>query len=177
MTDGGARSTSNFVNCADYLLSTDMLQPLPLRAGDRVLINFGLHDYNLGPEGVAEYTSEYRTGLLKVQTIANDTGATVVILGTTPAHNTAKAAADDATVVALNKAAQSLAQEFGFAFVDLHTPLIAECGPTPWADNGTSACPLCAPHCKGLSVHYTSAGYDVITGLIWNSTSVSAMSS
>jgi hypothetical protein len=26
MTDGGARSTSNLVNCADYLLATDLLE-------------------------------------------------------------------------------------------------------------------------------------------------------
>jgi lysophospholipase L1-like esterase len=141
--------------------------------GDKVLINFGLHDYNLGLEGVPEYTSEYRTGLLKAQKIANDTGATITILGTTPAHNTATK--DDVTVVGLNKAAQSLAQEFGFNFVDLHTPLIAECGPTPWADNGTDACPLCAPSCKKLSVHYTPAGYNVIANLIWNSSTGTAI--
>ena len=54
MADGGARSTSNFVNCAAYLLSTDTLQPLPLKKGDTILINFGLHDYNLGQAGVPE---------------------------------------------------------------------------------------------------------------------------
>jgi hypothetical protein len=38
MTDGGARSTSNFVNCAAYLLSTDRLQvrsPPPSPARDK----------------------------------------------------------------------------------------------------------------------------------------------
>ena len=34
MSDGGARSTSNFVNCADYLLSTEALEPLPVKRGD-----------------------------------------------------------------------------------------------------------------------------------------------
>ena len=29
-------------------------------------MNFGLHDYNLGVDGVREYTDEYRTGLQKV---------------------------------------------------------------------------------------------------------------
>ena len=59
MSDGGARSTSNFVNCADYLLQTATLQPLPLKKGDALLINFGLHDYNQGLAGVPEYTQEY----------------------------------------------------------------------------------------------------------------------
>ena len=36
----------------------------------------------------------------------------------------------------------------GVAFIDLYTPLIKDCGPVPWADNGTSACKLCAPSCK-----------------------------
>jgi len=108
MTDGGARSTSNFVNCAAYLLSTDRLQPLPLKKGDHILVNFGLHDYNLGLSGVPEYKTEYAAGLAQVMKVAAQAGARVTILGTTPAHNTAKAA-DDVTVVALNKAAAALA--------------------------------------------------------------------
>ena len=167
MADGGARSTSNFVNCADYLLQTDTLQPLPLRRGDTVLMNFGLHDYNLGLGGVPEYTTEYRIGLAKALALTQAAGAALVMLATTPAHNTASAA-DDTTVVALNVAAAGLSKEFSVDFVDLHTPLIAACGPVPWADNGTSACPLCAPKCKALSVHYTAAGYEVIQGLIYD---------
>ena len=81
------------------------------------------------------YTSEYRTGLTKAKAIAAAAGASIAILGTTPAHNTASPA-DDLTVVALNKAATALATEFGFHFVDLYHPLIAKCGPVPWADNG-----------------------------------------
>ena len=70
------------------------------------------------------------------------------------------------TVVALNKAAAALASENKLPYVDLHTPLIKTCGPVPWADNGTNACSLCAPRCKGLSVHYDSAGYSVIANII-----------
>ena len=44
------------------------------------------------------------------------TGARVTILGTTPAHNTATAA-DDVTVVALNKAAAALAAENKLPYV------------------------------------------------------------
>jgi hypothetical protein len=166
MTDGGARSTSNFVNCADYLLSTDMLKPLPLKKGDHILVNFGLHDYNLGLSGVPEYSAEYKVGLGKLAKLADSTDAELTIVGTTPAHNTAKAAVDDATVDALNAAAQKLATEMGRAYVDLHAPLISKCGPVPWADNGTKACPLCAPKCKALSVHYAHAGYDVIATIL-----------
>jgi lysophospholipase L1-like esterase len=137
----------------------------PLKKGDNILINFGLHDYNLGLAGVPEYKAEYRRGLGKVVTVADATGAKILILGTTPAHNTAKTA-DDVTVVALNKVAQQLAAEMGLGFVDLHSPLIERCGPVPWADNGTAPCSLCAPRCKALSVHYDKAGYTVIASLI-----------
>lgn len=164
MVDGGARSTSNFVNCADYLLSTATLQPLPLKDHDVVLVNFGLHDYNLGLAGVAEYTSEYRTALTKVKAAAS--GATVHMVLTSPAHNTGSAAEDDVTVVALNKAAAALAAEFEVNTVDLHAPLIKECGPVPWADAGPDACVLCAPNCKALSVHYTDIGYQFIAEII-----------
>ena len=97
-------------------------------------------------------------------------GAAVVIVGTTPAHNTATPV-DDATVVQLNVAAAALAKESGLQFIDLHTPLIKECGPVPWQDTGPNACQLCAPNCKGLSVHYGPAGYSKIAGLIWASVS------
>jgi len=167
MTDGGARSTSNFVNCADYLLRTDTLRPLPLQQGDVMLINFGLHDYNLGQEGVAEYKAEYAKGLAKALKVADAAGAKVFILGTTPAHNTATAVVDDATVVALNAAAAALAKENKLPYVDLHKPLIKDCGPAPWADNGTKACDLCAPRCAAVTVHYTHSGYEVIAQLIW----------
>lgn len=166
MADGGARSTSNFVNCADYLLATDTLQPLPLKSGDLMLMNFGLHDYNLGLEGVPEYTAEYRQGLRKAKALTDAAQATLVMLGTTPAHNTARVE-DDVTVVALNKAAADLAHETGVKFVDLHSPLVSECGPVPWADQGPKACGLCAPQCKQLSVHYSKAGYERIAALVW----------
>lgn len=168
LADGGARSTSNFVNCADYLLSTLDLKPLPLKSGDTLLINFGLHDYNLGLAGVAEYRAEYTEGLKKALALAEKVGAKVFILGTTPAHNTADSVADDKTVVALNTVAELLAKAHSLPFVDLHRPLINQCGPTPWADNGTHACTLCAPRCKALSVHYSAAGYEVIAKLIWD---------
>ena len=74
---------------------------------------------------------------------------------------------DDVTVVALNNAASAIADTMGLTFIDLHTPLINKCGPVPWADQGPNACVLCAPHCKQLSVHYSSAGYNVIADLIW----------
>jgi len=170
MSDGGARSTSNFVNCADYLLQTATLQPLPLKKGDALLINFGLHDYNQGLAGVPEYTQEYADGLNKAQAIADKNGATIFIVGSTPAHNTASPA-DNPTVVGLNKAAASLAASKGLAFIDLYTPIMAKCGPVPWSDNGTAACALCAPRCRALGVHYSSAGYDFISDLIWKAVS------
>ncbi len=117
---------------------------------------------------VPEYKSEYAAGLSKILQVAKQTGARVTILGTTPAHNTGTAA-DDVTVLALNKAAAALASETELPFVDLHTPLIKTCGPVPWLDNGTNACSLCAPKCKALSVHYDSAGYTAIANIIKNS--------
>ena len=170
MVDGGARSTSNFVNCADYLLATDTLAPLPLRAADTVLINFGLHDYDRGSAAwLDEYSAEYEVGLAKLLARAN--GATVVVLGSTPVHNTGnESVLNDATVRALNVRAAALAKKHALAFVDLHTPLVSRCGPVPWADTGAKACPLCAPQCKSLSVHYDGAGYEVIAELIINAT-------
>ena len=117
---------------------------------------------------VPEYKSEYAAGLSKILQVAKQTGARVTILGTTPAHNTGTAA-DDVTVLALNKAAAAFASETELPFVDLHTPLIKTCGPVPWLDNGTNACSLCAPKCKALSVHYDSAGYTAIANIINNS--------
>ena len=58
LQDGGARSTSNMLQCSDYLLSTEELTPLPLRKDDVFLFNFGLHDYNYGLAGVPQYTEE-----------------------------------------------------------------------------------------------------------------------
>ena len=167
-SDGGARSTSNFVNCFDYLLSTDRLEPLPLKNTDLVLMNFGLHDYNLGVAGVKEYRDEYQTGLVKTKKITDNAGATLVMLGTTPAHNVGTTNTSDVTVQALNAAAQTLAKGAGIQFVDLYAPLIAKCGPVPWADTGANACALCAPNCKKLSVHYSQAGYELIADLVWD---------
>ena len=62
----------------------------------------------------------------------------------------------------------------GVQYIDLHTPLIQRCGPVPWADNGTAACPLCAPKCKALSVHYQRSGYEVIARLVANATGLLA---
>lgn len=164
MADGGARSTTNFITCSDYLLRTAELQPLPLKRGDTVLMNFGLHDYNLGLAGVAEYTAELTEGIKRTQAVL-PAGVKMLFVGTTPAHNTATPA-DDITVVALNNAAARVCKEFNIAFIDLHTPLIKRCGAVPWADSGTDACSLCAPECKSLSVHYTRAGYEVIAHIV-----------
>ena len=47
------------VQCFDYLFRTAELNNLPLQRGDNILMNFGLHDYNLGEAGVPEYAAEY----------------------------------------------------------------------------------------------------------------------
>jgi len=173
MADGGARSTTNFITCSDYLLNTADLKPLPLKKGDTVLMNFGLHDYNLGLAGVPEYTSELTESIKRTQAVVPE-GAKLVFVGTTPAHNTGRAEVDDTTVVALNKAAEEICSNMSVPFIDLHTPLTKECGPVPWADNGTDACPLCAPKCKGLSVHYLTAGYQVIAGIVGKAAGLTA---
>ena len=111
MADGGARSTSNFAACADYLLSTDTLQPLPLKRGDTILMNFGLHDYNLGLAGVEEYSSELTAGIKRTLKILPQ-GAKLAFVGTTPAHNTASPA-DDVTVQGLNAAARRICTSLG----------------------------------------------------------------
>eukprot|EP00658_Telonema_sp_P-2_P039808 TRINITY_DN28443_c0_g1_i1.p1 TRINITY_DN28443_c0_g1~~TRINITY_DN28443_c0_g1_i1.p1 ORF type:complete len:268 (+),score=30.74 TRINITY_DN28443_c0_g1_i1:202-1005(+) len=177
MLDGGARSTSNFVNCGDMLLSTDRLRPLPLRRGDVFLVNFGLHDYNLGIDGLPEYVAEYREGLHQVQRLCRQAGARMVMLATTPAHNVKVPPSAEATVVALNKAGAGLAEELGVQWVDLHAALLKECGEVPWADSGERACQLCAPQCESLAVHYTTAGYQRIAQLVWAAVNESTSSS
>jgi lysophospholipase L1-like esterase len=169
LQDGGARSTSNLLQCSGYLLSTAMLGPLPLKPHDTLLINFGLHDYNMGLAGVAQYREELAQGLqLARATVGPD--VTIAFVETTPAHNTADATRDDTTVLALNAAAKAVVASASPAirFVETHAALIAECGPVPWADTGPDACALCAPDCSHLSVHYTPAGYERIAQLVWS---------
>ena len=136
LADGGARSTSNFLNCHGYLLRTVDLQPLPLKSGDTMLMNFGLHDYNLGLAGVEEYTTELTKGIQLTKTML-PAGVKLIFVGTTPAHNTASVE-DDVTVVALNVAAKKVCITLGVVFIDLYTPLIKDCGPVPWCDSSHS---------------------------------------
>ena len=62
-----------------------------------------------GARPAHRYAAEYKLGLAEAMKVADAAGANVTILGTTPAHNTAQAAVDDATVVALNKATKAMA--------------------------------------------------------------------
>eukprot|EP00040_Diaphanoeca_grandis_P007119 m.39813 g.39813 ORF g.39813 m.39813 type:complete len:319 (+) comp18294_c0_seq1:179-1135(+) len=161
--DGGARSTSDMLQCMQYRISTSTLQPLPLSGDDLILFNFGLHDYNLGLAGADEYESE----LTKI--VANLTALPskpkLMFVTTTPAHNTANPM-DDTTVVELNKRAVAVMGKSDIPVIDLYTPIKQQCGAVPWADSGPNACKLCAPHCKQLSVHYTSVGYEFIANMI-----------
>jgi lysophospholipase L1-like esterase len=160
--DGGARSTSDILQCWKYRVSTATLDPLPLTKNDYVLFNAGLHDYNLGPAGVEQYTQQLTniTARLK-QTVS----AKLLFVGTTPAHNTPNPA-DNPTVELLNTAAKSVMSAANIPFLDLYAAVTQKCGGVPWADQGPIACPLCAPKCKALSVHYTPAGYNFIASHI-----------
>jgi lysophospholipase L1-like esterase len=159
--DGGARSTTNAVQCIDYFLATSTMQPLNLTAKDSIVFNFGLHDYNLGLRGVDEYVSELTTIVKHLQA----TGAKLVWAATTPAHQNT---VDDATVQALNEKANEVMQKQTPAIpvVDLYSAVMAKCGPVPFQDTGDKACSLCAPNCKGLSVHYSKPGYQFISSLV-----------
>mmetsp|Transcript_20842 Transcript_20842/g.54173 ORF Transcript_20842/g.54173 Transcript_20842/m.54173 type:complete len:338 (+) Transcript_20842:22-1035(+) len=156
--DGGARSTSDMLACYKYRVATSTLEPLPLTKSDFLVFNFGLHDYNLGPAGVAQYGEQLANITRRLQSSVT---AKMLFVGTTPAHNTASPV-DDSTVQLLNAKAADVMKAAGIPFLDMYTPLINECGPVPWADEGPNACTLCAPDCKALSVHYTKAGYNVI---------------
>lgn len=160
--DGGARSTSDMLQCWPYRVATSTLEPLPLLSTDYVLFNFGLHDYNFGLDGVEQYGADLANITARLQRMLP---AKLLFVGTTPAHNTQNPN-DNPTVQALNTRAKEVMSSANVPFLDLYTPLIEKCGPVPWADDGPSACPLCAPNCKALSVHYEPAGYSVIASLI-----------
>lgn len=81
--DGGARSTSDMLQCLKYRLSTADLTPFP--SNITIVFNFGLHDYNLGMAGADEYESEMRS----IVKALRGTGAKLVYAATTPVHNTA----------------------------------------------------------------------------------------
>eukprot|EP00038_Savillea_parva_P007245 m.168811 g.168811 ORF g.168811 m.168811 type:complete len:325 (+) comp13008_c0_seq1:44-1018(+) len=159
--DGGARSTSDMLQCFPYRVATSTLEPLPLTKDDIVLFNFGLHDYNFGAAGVAQYTSDL-TNI--TQRLKSTLPTKFLFVGTSPVHNGQPG--QDATVQLLNKAAKDVMDAASIPFLDLYDPLMAKCGPVPWADEGPNACSLCAPKCKSLVVHYTPAGYSVIASLI-----------
>eukprot|EP00041_Stephanoeca_diplocostata_P017259 m.344224 g.344224 ORF g.344224 m.344224 type:complete len:338 (-) comp20642_c0_seq23:1299-2312(-) len=156
--DGGARSTSDMLQCFDYRLSTSVLEPLPLSPGDIIVFNFGLHDYNLGLGGADEYETEL---LSLTQKMLKATKAKLLFVLTTPVHNGASPE-DNPTVVELNVRATKIMKQLNIPILDLYNPIISKCGPVPWADDGPSACSLCAPECKKLVVHYTPTGYEFI---------------
>ena len=160
--DGGARSTSSALHCMPYLTSTALAAPMRLQSRDTVLVNFGLHDYNLGLAGVPQYAEELKAVLGELQRAFAP--AKLIFVLTTPAHNTPTG--DDVTVQALNSKAAALAQSMGWPTIDLYTPIMKQCGPVPFRDTGPTACEYCAPDCKRLSVHYGPEGYAFIARTI-----------
>ena len=63
--------------------------------------------------------SRYTAGLQLARAIADAADTEIIMLGTSPCHNCA--AGDDDTVVALNRAASSIAAAANVSFVDLYT--------------------------------------------------------
>lgn len=124
-----------------------------------MLWSAGLHDYNQGADGVAEYGDELERIVVALEQRLGD--ARLVFLNTSPAHNTPDAQ-DNPTVVALNARAEAIMGRHGIHVVDIYSRIMARCGPVPFADAGPKECQLCAPHCKALAVHYTGAGYKFI---------------
>ena len=82
-----------------------------------------------------------------------------MFLNTSPAHNVGVGNATNAVVIALNQAASSVMTAAGVHVIDIYTPIMQQCGPVPFRDEGPTACSLCAPDCKNLAVHYTVTGY------------------
>ena len=154
--DGGARSTSDMLQCWKYRVHTAALTPLPLTANDTVLFNFGLHDYNLGLAGADQYEADLTNITAGLQSTL---AARLVYILTTPSHQNTE---EDATVQILNERAMKVMKTAKVPVIDMYTPLIKECGAVPWADSGPTACKLCAPECQKLHVHYTPAGYEFI---------------
>lgn len=150
--DGGARSTSNAIQCMDVFFSTSNGNRLNFTKSDTIIFNFGLHDYNYGLGGVEQYGKELQLITKSLQKMH----AKLLFLTTTPAHQSIE---DNTVVISLNKRALSIMKTAGIPSVDTYQAIIKVCGNVPF-HNCTYAQP------KG--VHYTAKGYEYLANTIAN---------
>lgn len=144
--DGGAEETKYGDICLDYLLrAPDGTPQLP----QVLYFNFGLHnlDNNTipGQEGpIAQYAPYLDRIASRLVALAKVHPETKLLFGiTTPMM----CAADvDSVVQANNQKAASIMARHGISTVDLHTPIVEQCGPAPQASCFNQTGCFC-PHC------------------------------
>ena len=143
--DGGAEETKYGFLCLDYLLRAPDGTP---QHPDVLYWNFGLHNLNNNTDpGQSGPISEYAPYLDKIA-VALVAWAkpkkTKLIFGiTTPEMCSGDT---DAVVQSNNKAAAAIMAKHGVQTVDMHAPIIAQCGASPQATCFNQTGCFC-PHC------------------------------
>lgn len=150
--DGGAEETKYGWLCLDFLLRAPDGTP---QRPDVLYFNFGLHNLNEnrlpGQSGPIEEYAPYLDKIAQ-QLAALDPKTKVVFGITTP--EMCNAASDD-VVVNNNKDAVDIMAKYNIPTVDMHAPIIEECGPAPNKTClGINNC-FC-PHCSGDGYQWIS---------------------
>jgi hypothetical protein len=144
--DGGAEETKYGDLCLDFLLRAPDGTP---QYPDVLFFNFGLH--NIGNDtipGQAGPVAQYAPYLDKIATrlsaLATDRPGTRLLFGlTTPFMCDGSL---DATIRSNNVHAAAIMKKHGIPTVDLHAPIISQCGASPQATCFNQSQCFC-PHC------------------------------
>jgi hypothetical protein len=144
--DGGAEETKYGDLCLDFLLRAPDGTP---QWPDVLFFNFGLH--NIGNDTIpgqagpiAEYAPYLERIAARLASLAKAHPATKLLFGLTTPEMCDGAL--DATVRSNNVAAAAIMQKHGIPTVDLHAPIIGQCGASPQATCFNQSQCFC-PHC------------------------------
>ena len=144
--DGGAEETKYGWTCLEFLLAAPDGTP---QVPDVLYFNFGLH--NLGNSTVpgqagpiAEYAPYLEKIAAKLAALALAQPRMKLLFGITTPEMCDKGLDD--TVVANNIDAAKIMARHGIPTVDMHTPIVAQCGPSPQPKCFNQSQCFC-PHC------------------------------
>ena len=144
--DGGAEETKYGFLCLDYLLRSPSGTPqLP----DVLFFNFGLHNIGNGTvPGQAGPIAQYAPYLEKIasrlSTLVQTNPSTKLLFGLTTPEMCDDSL--DVTVRSNNAHAAAIMEKHGIPTVDLHAPIIAQCGASPQPTCFNQSQCFC-PHC------------------------------
>lgn len=144
--DGGAEETKYGWQCLDFLLAApDGTSQLP----DVLYFNFGLHNIGnntipgqAGP--IAEYAPYLERIVGKLAALTKAQPRVKLLFGITTPEMCDKGLDD--TVVSNNKDAAAIMAKHGVPAVDLHSPIVGQCGASPQAACFNQTGCFC-PHC------------------------------